>query len=41
MYLLMNQIMESEKKRKVGTWFYPLVIDWTQADLNANFQSII
>lgn len=37
----MKQIMEGEKKWRVGTWFYPLVIDWMQADLNANLQSII
>lgn len=26
---------------RVGTWFYPLIVDWKEEDLNVNFQLIV
>lgn len=30
-----------KKKCKVGTWFYLLVVDWMEANLNVSFQLIL
>lgn len=31
------QVYIKSKKCRVGIWFFPLVVDWMQADLNCEF----
>ncbi len=38
----MKRIIKKEKKCRVGYWFYPLAVDWIEADqLNVSLQSIV